>query len=260
MDIRPGGYAVLTIKKEPVNSLDLGMWVALEAALDALEADKSVSGLILISGLQRDVFSAGNDLLELYAPKTSLERYTEFWVVSNRFLVKLYRSRLVTVAAVRGASPAGGCIMALCCDHRILTTTGTIGLNEVLLGIPVPKFWGMLMTRVLGTAAEKVLLTGKLMTPQEAKAVGLADLLVEGHESLLPAAEKLMSQLQRLPSTSYAATKLNLRDGFCKDWEAFYPVEPSYGWSFLNQPATLKVMAGAIARLSGKKAAPPSKL
>lgn len=69
VDIRPGGYAIVTLTKEPVNSLDLDAWVQLERALDQLEADPSVSGVIFASGLKRDVFSAGNDIMELYAPK-----------------------------------------------------------------------------------------------------------------------------------------------------------------------------------------------
>ena len=69
VDIRPGGYAIVTLTKEPVNSLDLDAWQQLEGALDRLEGDPSVSGVIFASGLKRDVFSAGNDILELYAPK-----------------------------------------------------------------------------------------------------------------------------------------------------------------------------------------------
>ena len=72
VDIRPGGYAIVTLAKEPVNSLDLETWQQLEHALDRLEGDPSVSGVIFASGLKRDVFSAGNDILELYAPKVSL--------------------------------------------------------------------------------------------------------------------------------------------------------------------------------------------
>ena len=41
----------------------------------------------------------------------------------------------------RGACPAGGCILALCCDERVMTddSTSCIGLNEVALGIAVPR-------------------------------------------------------------------------------------------------------------------------
>ena len=48
-------------------------------------------------------------------------RYRDFWVTSNVFLARLYCSPLVTVAAIKGACPAGGCCLSLCCDMRIMT-------------------------------------------------------------------------------------------------------------------------------------------
>ena len=56
------------------------------------------------------------------------------------------------VAAIRGACPAGGCCLALTCDYRIQSQQGTFGLNETALGVPVPPFWAMLMTRIIGQA------------------------------------------------------------------------------------------------------------
>jgi hypothetical protein len=94
--------------------MDLAMWTALDAHLQSLEADPSVNAVVITSGLKRDVFSAGNDLKELYAPHTSAERYRAFWVAQNAFLVRLLTSRLATVAAIRGACPAGGCAISLC--------------------------------------------------------------------------------------------------------------------------------------------------
>eukprot|EP00798_Chlamydomonas_sp_ICE-L_P011633 gene11633-34342_t len=102
VEMKDEGYAVMTLQKEPVNSLDTEMWQALESALDELESNSSVRGLIITSGLKKDIFSAGNDLMELYAPRTTQRRYSDFWITSNRFLVKLYRSRLATIAAIRG--------------------------------------------------------------------------------------------------------------------------------------------------------------
>lgn len=186
VDIRPGGYAIVTLSKEPVNSLDLAAWQALERALDRLEADPSVTGAIFASGLKRDVFSVMSpssshppvtyrpvpyshslsSLVPSHRPemtflsstlpkqasnatpsfgslrigKMGLERgrswcrrqYVDGPQCSSprcdpRFLAKLHGSRLATIAAVRGASPAGGCIIAMCCDHRVMSTTGTIG-------------------------------------------------------------------------------------------------------------------------------------
>lgn len=72
---RRGSYAIVSLAKEPVNTMDLAFWEALTATLDSLEADSSCRGVIFQSGLQRDIFTAGNDIMELYAPNTSLERY-----------------------------------------------------------------------------------------------------------------------------------------------------------------------------------------
>lgn len=62
VDRRSEGFAVATIAREPINSMDLSLWRELLATLEALEADTDVRGVIWASGLKRDVFTAGNDL------------------------------------------------------------------------------------------------------------------------------------------------------------------------------------------------------
>jgi hypothetical protein len=74
LEQRDGGYAVVWLQREPVNTMDLTFWRELAAALQQAEADPSVRGLIFASGLKRNVFTAGNDIKELYAPLTSLAR------------------------------------------------------------------------------------------------------------------------------------------------------------------------------------------
>ncbi|KAG2442408.1 hypothetical protein HXX76_002494 [Chlamydomonas incerta] len=251
-DIKPGGIAVVTMAKEPVNSMDLAMWRGLDAALQSLEADPSVVAVVFTSGLRRDVFSAGNDLLELYAPKTTAARYAEFWVAQNAFLVRLHRSRLATVAAIRGACPAGGCAISLCSDVRVITPDGTMGLNEVQLGIPVPKFWGLLMGRVIGPkVAEGILLSGRMVGAAEAAQLGLVDGVVPA-ERLMEEALSRAAAAAKQPPAARAATKLLLREDFCKGWESYYPIEPDFGWRFLSSPSTIKVLEGAMRRLSSK--------
>ena len=67
-----------------------------------------IKGVIICSGLKRDLFTAGNDLGELYAPNTSLERYKQFWKTSNACLAHILISPLITISAIRGQCPAGG--------------------------------------------------------------------------------------------------------------------------------------------------------
>ncbi len=74
LEQRDGGYAVVWLQREPVNTMDLTFWRELAAALQQAEADPALRGLIFASGLKRNVFTAGNDIKELYAPLTSLAR------------------------------------------------------------------------------------------------------------------------------------------------------------------------------------------
>lgn len=252
IDRRPEGYAILTLAGEPVNTLNLDAWHALSSALSGLEADPKVHGVIFCSGLQRDVFSAGNDIMELYAPKTSEQRYTDFWTTSNRFLARLYRTRLLTIAALRGAVPAGGCCLALCCDMRIMTDFGNIGLNEVVLGISVPKYWALLMARTIGTApAERILQFGRMLNVQEAKGLGLVDEVVSKPE-LLHKAEARMKSLLKLPPGARSTTKANLRLDFSREWEAFCEPEAHGAWKMLESPAVVKSLERYMQQLAAK--------
>jgi len=54
-----GSYAILSLAREPVNSLNTEVWSQLKAAFDALEADPDVRGVVFASGLSRPVFTAG---------------------------------------------------------------------------------------------------------------------------------------------------------------------------------------------------------
>ncbi len=230
--------------------MNLDLWRQLSTALEGLEADSSVRGVIFQSGLKRDVFTAGNDLKELYAPESSAERYQDFWVTQNTFFARLYRSRLITVAAIRGACPAGGCALALCCDYRVMTEVGNIGLNEAALGIPVPEYWSLLMQRTVGQReAERLLPYGLMPSAAEALKIGLVDALVPAGQ-LLAAAEEAIAQMLKVSDAARHATKLHLRGTFSKQWQEFCVKEAEYGWKLISHPHTVKAIESVLQKLS----------
>jgi 3,2-trans-enoyl-CoA isomerase len=241
------------------------MWQAVHTALKAVEADATMKGVIIASGLQRDIFTAGNDLKELYGPMTSAQQYAKFWEAQSRLLTDLYNSRLATLAAIRGACPAGGCAIALCCDVRLMMSApgSFIGLNEVALGIPVPKYWAGVMAQVIGhAAAERLLLTGTMVQAQQAKELGMVDELIADKSSLLPRAQEVMAGLVKLPTGARAATKHRLRGDYAKAWFE-YAMEweaGSEGFAQITSPATVAAVGAALQRLSGGKAKPKAKL
>ena len=66
-----------------------------------------------------------------------------------------------------------------------MTDAGRIGLNEVELGIPVPKFWALLMGRATGTGvADKLCGFAQMCTPQRALEVGMIDEVATGGQLL----------------------------------------------------------------------------
>lgn len=254
IDKKSGDYAIVSLCKEPANTLDFKLWQQLASAVQQLEEDSAVRGIIIASGLKRDIFSAGNDIMALYAPKTSKEAYRRFWVTQNQFLARLYRSPLITVSAIRGACPAGGCAISMCCDMRIMSEQGHIGLNEVALGISVPAMWAKLMSNTIGQGkAEQMLEFARLVTPQEALQIGLVHQIVS-KEELLNTAEAAMHKLLKAgPDAGRQVTKQHLREKFSHEWEAYCVPEVDGAWEQLAQESTVKAMAAVLEGLAKRK-------
>jgi 3,2-trans-enoyl-CoA isomerase len=134
--------------------------------------------------------------MELYAPKTNLERYRRFWTVSNKVLARISGLGLVTIAALNGSCPAGGCCLSLACDFRLASSDVEMGLNETALGIPVPEYWVKLLCTVVGQGkADKMVQFAQMVPAKDGLRIGLVDQIVEKREDLLSEAEKVMGQV-----------------------------------------------------------------
>lgn len=249
-----GNYAIVTIAREPVNSMNRDVWQQLLKTLTDLENESKMRGVIFCSGVKKDVFTAGNDINELYPLHTTQARHREFWLAQTNFLARLYRSPLVTVAAIRGACPAGGCVLAMCCDYRIITKGGAMGLNEVAIGLTPPLYWGKVMTKILGDAkADRALTFATMYSAEEALKSGLVDEMVDV-ANLITNAENFMETAMKLPDGGRQLVKEQQRGALADAWAAQGEQETKNGWGFLNTPFTMKMIGATLARLSGPKA------
>lgn len=174
-----------------------------------------------------------------------------FWKVSNTFLGRLYLSRLVTIAGIRGACPAGGCCLSLCCDYRIMTRHGYIGLNEVALGISVPKYWAKIMERTIGPGkAEKLVQFARLVKTPDAHAMGLVDEMCDDGNALYTAVVARMDAMVGLPERGRAETKLLLRSEFVHAWMGYLDEEAEHAWELLSSPETVYALGKVLEKLS----------
>lgn len=260
----PGrGIAQISLSSPPTNVLTLSLWQSLTAALKHCESDASTTVLIITSSLSRPIFSAGNDINALHAPSTSPEAFHAFWTISTTFLASLYSTPLHTIAALRGATPAGGCVIALCCDTRIAVRDASfsIGLNEAALGIPVPRYWAELMLRVgKGRArVERMLVTGRMVGAEEALRAGLVDRLVGGRKELRRAAEKEAAAMARAlagPSgVGYRLTKREVRTEFAEAWAGYAEEEAAVSWKLLSSEGASRQLGQVLAKLKAKRKA-----
>jgi enoyl-CoA hydratase len=139
-----------------------------------------------------------------------MKRFMESFAVA---VWGLYGLPKPVVAAVGGAAVAGGCILALTADHRVLKRGAAMGLNEVKIGVPLP--WSvtrLLRATVHAPALSRVALLGRNFTDAEAVEVGLADEVAEAEGFEATCVARLEEYADKDPH-ALAATKAWLREG-----------------------------------------------
>jgi len=174
-----------------------------------LEAVRAADGAPLLLTGHGDAFSAGLNLKEVAS--LDVEGMRTFLETLMDLTEALFRYPGPTAAAVNGHAIAGGMILALVCDHRVVSASpkARLGLNEVALGLRFPpRLLEMVRYRVPAQHHETVMLQGPLVGPDDAVRLGLAD---ETAEDPAERARTVLGRLAKLPGPAYAAMKDDLR-------------------------------------------------
>ncbi|WP_158796608.1 enoyl-CoA hydratase/isomerase family protein [Pedobacter sp. L105] len=200
--------ALITLNRGKSNALNREMITEITDMLYNIENDANIGGVIITG--RENFFSAGLDLIELY--RYNEEEIKSFWHLFLNFTAKITAFKKPLVAAINGHSPAGGCVIALACDARVMSEGKyIIGLNEVPVGIIVTDSIFHLYAFWLGKAnASRSLLEGKLFSPEEALQIGLVDELVNP-ASIMTVAERRIRKYMALEPNTWQQSKLNIR-------------------------------------------------
>ena len=207
VDFEGIAWAVVDREGESMNSLgrrtteELGEIVA---AVEEAAASGEVKGLVLISAKESS-FIAGADIREF--ERFDTEQKIEDVVRQTLELVnRIDRLPVPVVAAIHGYCLGGGLELALACDWRIADREeGTrLGFPEVKLGI-FPGLNGTV--RAIAAAgpvdAMTAMLTGRMLRPTAARAIGLVDQLVPTRHNLRWAARKAVLQKRKSPGAPW---------------------------------------------------------
>lgn len=201
-----GDIVELRMNRTPFNALNPALVSELLQALQ--KTHKSEARAIILSGLS-GVFSVGVDAAELLSLNRA--QIQQFFVQFHDLCVALGRSPIPVVAAITGHAPAGGTILALFCDYRVMAQGPFhIGLHQVKMGVVVPTPIRYMLSRLVGhRLAERLLVEGQILEPGEAHRIGLVD------ETAPPEAvlRQALQQCQRLLALPEAAMNA-VRDSF----------------------------------------------
>lgn len=205
-----GDIVELRLARAPVNALDPALCESLRHAVGEAVA-QGATGLVL-SGNEK-VFSAGLDVPHLLSLGDDRAALNVAWGAFFDAARALAGSPVPVVAAITGHAPAGGCVLALCCDYRVMAKSDDparpfrLGLNETQVGLVAPAGIQHLMERAVGKHRAGVLLaTGELVDADKALAIGLVDELVTADQVVARSVAWLQSLLA-LPRNPVLATR-----------------------------------------------------
>jgi len=196
------GFVHLVLSRG-ANVMDEEMLLALREAV-AGARDTGAPPLLLSSGNPR-IFCPGWDLKRLRgAGRDDVARFLELFEAA---VLEFFSYPGPTVAAIGGHAIAGGCLLALGADRRVVGRGARMGLSEVNLGIPVPAGCVRILRSRLGAdAVEELVLQGDGCTPQRALELGVVQRIVPSNEVVVAAARDLTT-LQSKSACAYAEAK-----------------------------------------------------
>jgi len=239
----------LRLARPPVNALNPGLVAALRDAI--AQAPHQGTAALMLSG-SSGLFSAGLDIPALL--QLDRDAMRAFWKDFFAVCAALARSPIPVAAAVTGHSPAGGAVLALFCDYRVMARGEyRIGLNEVQVGLTVPDCIQAALRRLVGSyRAERLLVAGAMLGGDDALAAGMVDELTDVDHVVTRTLAWLESLLQ-LPRQAMLGTRALARAELARlfDDPASLPVEAFLdGWFAPEAQVTLQAL---VERLRGKK-------
>ena len=204
-----GGIATVSLGRGRVNALNNTLVDEMMQCLRALADDGDIKAVVLTG---RDkFFSFGFDIPEFLSFDKAA--FTSFLTRFSDLYTYLFTYPKPVVAALNGHTIAGGCMLALACDYRIMITgSAKLSLNEITFGASV--FAGateMLRFWVGSATATEVLYSGAMYSAEEALDRDLIQAVARG-DQLIDRARQIAEDLAAKPAPAFASIKSLLRN------------------------------------------------
>lgn len=244
-----GPIRELRLSRPPANALSPELIAALGEAV--VNAPREGARALVLSGSGK-LFSGGLDVPVLLPLDRPAIRAT--WESFYRLMHGLAASPIPVAAAITGHSPAGGAVLAIFCDYRVMAEGDVkIGLNEVQVGIPLPVAILRAFIRLVGPhQAERLCVTGRLIPAAEALRIGFVDELAP-LDQVVPKALAWCQEVLALPPAAMAKTRQDTREDLVRIVEEGLANELDNLAHVWFSEETQTVLHAVVERLTAKK-------
>lgn len=220
-----GVFFVTISRPDALNALNAETMDGLREIIQETYQTPEIRGIIL-TGAGEKAFVAGADIKEL----ANLNQAEALKLAQKgQILFKMIEDcPKPVIAAVNGFALGGGCELAMACHLRICTDSAKFGQPEVNLGI-IPGYGGtQRMTQIIGRGkALELLLTGDMISAQDAFKLGLVNHVVGNREELMTLSHKLMMKMISKAPVAVANIIKSVNSGFAFE-AAGYEAEAKY--------------------------------
>jgi enoyl-CoA hydratase/carnithine racemase len=208
IELRLGRVAHLELVNPPLNLTTEAMFRELAVALATLEAaDPGDVRAVVVAGSGERAFSAGSDVKDFEAGRGPDGR--DRFKLEEDTVDRLGRLPMPTIAAIEGNALGGGLEIALACDIRVASEGAKLGLPEVRLAVTPGAGGTQRLPRVIGAAlAKELILTGRILTADQALAIGLVTHVVPAGQAVTEATAVGEEIAQRGPLAVREAKRL----------------------------------------------------
>jgi enoyl-CoA hydratase len=224
VNLRLGRVAHLELDDPPLNLMTGPLLLELDDALAALEsAEPGDVRAVVVSGAGEKAFSVGSNVKEFEDHRGPGGRAR--FELEARVAQRLAGLPMPTIAAIEGSALGGGLELALCCDLRVASERAQLGLPEVRLAVTPSTGGTQRLPRIVGVGrAKELLLTGRILTAQEAERIGLVNEVVPSGEAV-PRARAIGDEIARGGPLAVREVKALIDGAFDRDLVAGHAAE-----------------------------------
>lgn len=207
------GIAVITFNRPEIgNAIDVATIHELGEAVDQIAHDEGVRAAIL-TGAGDKVFVSGGDVKQFLRDLKTMDDARRMVFSMQEVLFRMEDLGVPVIGALNGSAFGGGCETALACDYRIASEKAQLGFRQVKMGIMVGWGGGQRLLRLVGRSkAMELLLTGEVISAQEALRIGLID-KVAAHEQVMAEALAMAQKIAQNPPLAVRFAKRALTQG-----------------------------------------------